>query len=144
VAQPLPLPWVLIASVAGALLGAQVGYLIGRRAGPALTDNARRPKVGAAMTRARHLLDRYRHGRAIVLARFVPVVRTVLNPVAGALGVPAKVFTLWQVVGGVLWTAGLVVAGFLLGRWVPGIDQYLVGAENGITASDQRLRGPPA
>ena len=38
VVQPLPLPWVLVASVAGALLGAQVGYVIGRRAGPALTD----------------------------------------------------------------------------------------------------------
>jgi membrane-associated protein len=126
VAQPLPLPWVLVAALAGALLGAQVGYLIGRRAGPALTDGVRRPKVAEAMTRSRHLLDRYGHGRAIVLARFVPVVRTVLNPVAGALGVPARRFALWQVVGGVLWTVGLVVAGFLLGRSVPGIDQYLL------------------
>jgi membrane-associated protein len=126
VAQPLPLPWVLVAAVAGALSGAQVGYLIGRRAGPALTDGTRRPKVAEAMIRSRHLLDRYGHGRAIVLARFVPVVRTVLNPVAGALGVPARRFALWQVVGGVLWTVGLVVAGFLLGRSVPGIDQYLL------------------
>jgi membrane-associated protein len=126
VAQPLPLPLVLVAALAGALLGAQVGYLIGRRAGPALTDRARRPKVAEAMTRSRHLLDRYGHGRAIVLARFVPIVRTVLNPVAGALGVPARRFTLWQVVGGGLWTVGLVVAGFLLGRSVPGIDQYLL------------------
>jgi membrane-associated protein len=126
VAQPLPLPLVLVASVGGALLGAQVGYLIGRRAGPALTDAGRRPKISAAMSRSRHLLDRYGHGRAIVLARFVPVVRTVLNPVAGALGVPARVFTLWQIVGGVLWTCGLVIAGFLLGRSVPGIDQYLL------------------
>jgi membrane-associated protein len=126
VAQPLPLPLVLVAAVAGALLGAQVGYLIGRRAGPALTDSARRPKVAEAMTRSRQLLDRYGHGRAIVLARFVPVVRTVLNPVAGALGVPARRFALWQVVGGLLWTVGLVVAGFLLGRSVPGIDQYLL------------------
>jgi membrane-associated protein len=126
VAQPLPLPWVLVAAVAGALLGAQVGYLIGRRAGPALTDGTRRPKVAEAMTRSRHLLDRYGHGRAIVLARFVPVVRTVLNPVAGALGVPARRFALWQAVGGVLWTVGLVLAGFLLGRSVPGIDQYLL------------------
>jgi membrane-associated protein len=126
VAQPLPLPLVLVAAVAGALLGAQVGYLIGRRAGPALTDTVRRPKVAAAMTRSQQLLDRYGHGRAIVLARFVPVVRTVLNPVAGALGVPARVFALWQVVGGVLWAVGLVLSGFLLGRSVPGIDQYLL------------------
>ena len=78
------------------------------------------------MARSRHLLDRYGHGRAIVLARFVPVVRTVLDPVAGTLGVPAPVFTRWQVVGGVLWTCRLVIAGFLLGRSVPGIDQHLL------------------
>jgi len=126
VAQPLPLPLVLVSAVAGALLGAQVGFWIGRRAGPALTDQARRPKVAEAMARSRHLLDRYGNGRAIVLARFVPVVRTVLNPVAGALGVPVRVFTLWQVVGGLIWTVGLVLAGFVLGRSVPGIDQYLL------------------
>lgn len=126
VPEPLPLPWVLVAAASGALLGAQVGYLIGRRVGPALTDRARRPKVAAAMVRSRHLLDRYGHGRAIVLARFVPVVRTVLNPVAGALAVPARTFILWQVLGGLLWSTGLVTAGFLLGRSVPGIDQYLL------------------
>jgi len=102
VAQPLPLPLVLLAATAGALLGAQVGFLIGRRAGPVLTDGARRPKVADAMARSRNLLDRYGHGRAIVLARFIPVVRTVLNPVAGALGVRAGVFTLWQILGGLI------------------------------------------
>ena len=126
VANPLPLPWVLVASTAGALLGAQVGYLIGRQVGPALTDRARRPKITEAMVRSRHLLDRYGHGRAIVLARFIPVVRTVLNPVAGALGVPPRRFTLWQILGGLLWSVGLVIAGFLLGRSIPGIDQYLL------------------
>ena len=106
VAQPLPLPLVLLAAVAGALLGAQIGFLIGRRTGPALTDRARRPKVADAMTRSRQLLDRYGHGRAIVLARFVPIVRTVLNPVAGALAVPARIFALWQIIGGLVWTVG--------------------------------------
>jgi membrane-associated protein len=120
------LPWVLVAAVAGALLGAQVGYLIGRRAGHALTDRARRPKIAAAMSRSRHLLDRYGHGRAIVLARFIPVIRTVLNPVAGALGLPARTFTVWQVIGGAVWTVGLVLGGFLLGRSIPGVDQYLL------------------
>jgi membrane-associated protein len=126
VAQPLPLSWVLVAAAAGAVLGAQVGYLIGRRAGHALTDQARRPKIAAAMTRSRHLLDRYGHGRAIVLARFIPVIRTVLNPVAGALGIPARSFTVWQAIGGLVWTVGLVLAGFLLGRSIPGVDQYLL------------------
>ncbi|NMH97043.1 DedA family protein [Pseudonocardia acidicola] len=122
----LSLPWVLVAAVAGALLGAQVGYLIGRRAGAALESRSARPRVREAMARSRELFARYGHGRAIVLARFIPVVRTVLNPVAGALDTPARAFTLWQVVGGVLWTVGLVLAGYVLGTTVPGVDQYLL------------------
>ncbi|WP_030159879.1 DedA family protein [Streptomyces sp. NRRL S-244] len=76
--------------------------------------------------RAEVLLDRYGHAKAIVPARFVPVVRTVLNPLAGALGVPARVFTLWQVVGGLVWTVGLVLAGYALGSCVPDVDRHLL------------------
>jgi membrane-associated protein len=122
----LSLPWVLVAAAAGALLGAQTGWLIGRRAGRVLRDRTRRPKIAAAMDRSAHLLERYGPGRAIVLARFVPVVRTVLNPMAGALGVRARTFTIWQVAGGLLWTVGLVVAGYVLGTTVPGVDRYLL------------------
>ncbi|MGW0860601.1 DedA family protein [Streptomyces sp. NPDC002690] len=122
----LSLPQVLCAAVAGALLGAQVGYLIGRRAGRALLARSTSRKLRAGAERAEELLERYGHARAIVLARFVPIVRTVLNPLAGALQVPAKVFTLWQVVGGLVWTLGLVCAGYALGSSVPNVDRYLL------------------
>lgn len=56
----------------------------------------------------------------------MPVVRTVLNPLAGALGVNARTFTLWQVVGGLVWTFGLVLAGYALGSSVPNVDRYLL------------------
>ncbi|MGW4565149.1 DedA family protein, partial [Streptomyces sp. NPDC004561] len=78
------------------------------------------------VTRAEELLGRYGHGKAIVLARFIPVVRTVLNPLAGIAGVPTSVFTLWQVVGGLVWTAGLVLGGYALGSSVPNVDHYLL------------------
>jgi membrane-associated protein len=61
-----------------------------------------------------------------VLARFIPVVRTVLNPMAGALEVPTRVFTLWQVVGGLLWSLGVTLAGYGLGSSIPSIDKYLL------------------
>ncbi len=61
-----------------------------------------------------------------MLARFIPVVRTVLNPLAGALGVPAAVFTRWQVIGGLLWSTGVTLAGYALGSSIPGIDKYLL------------------
>jgi membrane-associated protein len=90
----LSLPVVLVAGAAGAVLGAQVGYLIGVRAGPALLDRDDRPRLQAGVVQARASLERYGTGKAIVLARFIPVVRTVLNPLAGTVGVPLRVFTL--------------------------------------------------
>jgi membrane-associated protein len=76
----LSLATVLPAAVAGALLGAQVGYLIGAKAGPALLDRPDRPRLQQAVKRAQQALDTYGAGKAIVLARFIPFVRTVLNP----------------------------------------------------------------
>jgi membrane-associated protein len=122
----LSLPWVLVAAAAGALLGAQTGYLIGRKAGPALLDRPGRPRLQAATQRARESLENYGVGKAVVLARFIPLVRTVLNPLAGALGVPAKAFTLWQALGGLVWSLGVTLAGYLLGSQVPSIDTYLL------------------
>jgi membrane-associated protein len=124
----LELPWVLLAAAGGALLGAQVGFWIGRGAGRALRERVDRPRVQAAMTRSEQLFTRYGPAKAIVLARFIPVVRTVLNPVAGALGTPVRTFAVWQAVGGLVWTVGLVLAGYGLGRTVPGIDGYLLPA----------------
>ncbi|MEV4426302.1 DedA family protein [Streptomyces sp. NPDC049602] len=122
----LSLPMVLVASVAGALAGAQVGYVIGRRAGGALLTRSRSRRLHEGAERAGELLEKYGHAKAIVLARFVPVVRTVLNPLAGALDVPVRVFTLWQAVGGLAWTVGLVLAGYALGSSVPNVDRYLL------------------
>ncbi|MFC5183372.1 DedA family protein [Actinomadura harenae] len=122
----LSLPWVLAAAVAGALAGAQAGFLLGRRGGRALLARTRNRHLHEGLARAETLLARYGHGRAIVLARFVPVVRTVLNPLAGALDVPAATFTLYQVIGGLVWTVGLVLGGYALGSSIPNVDTYLL------------------
>ena len=122
----LSLPVVLAAAAAGALLGAQVGYYIGLRAGPAFLDRPDRPRLQEAMIRSRVALERYGTPKAIVLARFIPLVRTVLNPMAGTIGVPLRVFTLWQAVGGLIWSIGVTVAGYALGTRIPDIDKYLL------------------
>lgn len=122
----LDLAQVLAAAAVGALVGAQCGYVLGRRGGRALLTRSRNRRLHEGAARAEELLGRYGHARAIVLARFVPVVRTVLNPLAGALGVPPRTFALWQTAGGLLWTVGLILGGYALGSAVPNVDRYLL------------------
>jgi membrane-associated protein len=122
----LSLPATLVLAPLGALIGAQVGYLLGRRLGPALIERENRPRLALAAQRAREHLQSYGVGRAVVLARFIPGVRTVMNPLVGALRIDVRVFSTWQAIGGVVWTVGLVLAGHLLGSQVPGIDRYLL------------------
>ncbi|MEU9114843.1 DedA family protein [Streptomyces sp. NPDC048483] len=122
----LSLPWLLAAAAVGALAGSQCGYLIGRKAGGALLARSRSTRLHEGAQRAETLLKRYGYAKAIVLARFVPVVRTVLNPMAGALHVPARTFTVWQVIGGLLWTVGLTLGGYALGSSIPNVDHYVL------------------
>lgn len=123
----LSLTWVLLAAASGALIGAQTGYYIGRRSGPTLIRRIKNPKLHHGIKRSSEILDHYGHAKAIVLARFIPVVRTVLNPMAGALGVPAKTFALWQALGGLLWSVGVTLAGHALGSSIHGsIDKLLL------------------
>ena len=100
-----------------AIAGAQTGFSIGRAAGPALFD---RPDTRLFkreyVAKAEGVLERYGVGRAIVIARFVPIVRTFLNPVLGASDLPARTFPLWNVVGGVLWGTGVSLLGYFLGN----------------------------
>lgn len=123
---------VLVAAAAGALTGAQVGFWIGRLAGPRLLDDPAHPRRTAGVQRSRALLERYGQGRAIVLARFVPVARTLMNPLAGALGMPARTFLLWQSVGGLVWSLGIVLLSYVLGSRVENVETYLVPVVGGV------------
>jgi membrane-associated protein len=122
----LPLPGVLAVSAAGAIIGAQVGYWIGRTAGRRLLERIHRPALRRGVDRVTETVERYGPAKAVVLARFIPVVRTLMNPMAGMIGVSGKVFLLWQVLGGLVWTVGVTLAGYFLGSQIPGIDKYLL------------------
>ncbi|HEY2042143.1 MAG TPA: VTT domain-containing protein [Jatrophihabitans sp.] len=116
----------LIAVLVAAIAGSQVGYLIGRRIGPELF---RRPDSRffkqQNVTRASEVLEQYGPGKALIIARFVPVVRTLMNPVAGVLAVPRRTFVLFNVLGGVLWAGGVTLLGYFLGSAIP-IDHYIL------------------
>lgn len=122
----LPLTGVLAVAVAGALIGAQIGFWIGRTLGIRLLTRTKRPALRKATTRVSEVIERYGPAKAIVLARFIPVVRTVMNPMAGMIGISARFFTLWQVIGGLVWSVGVTLAGFWLGSQFTGIDRYLL------------------
>ncbi|WP_405018220.1 VTT domain-containing protein [Kitasatospora sp. NBC_00070] len=114
VPQPLWLVCALI--VLAAVAGDQVGYLFGRKVGPGLF---RRPDSRLFkqenVEKAAAFFDR--HGpKAIVLARFVPIVRTFTPIVAGVSRMNYRTFVVYNVVGGVLWGAGVTVLGYFLGQ----------------------------
>ncbi len=122
----LSLAPLLVAAAVGALAGSQCGYLIGRKAGGTLLARSRSARLHEGAQRAEELLERYGYAKAITLARFVPVVRTVLNPLAGALQVPVRTFTVWQMASGLVWSLGVTLAGYALGSTVPNVDRYLL------------------
>lgn len=114
--HPLPLTALAIGAPAAAILGAQLGHWLGAKAGPKLFAPGRsRVFREEYLHRAEHHFRRYGPGRAVVIARFIPVIRTFMNPVAGALGMPARRFLLWNLTGGVLWTEALLFTGHFLG-----------------------------
>ncbi|MEU1403197.1 DedA family protein [Streptomyces sp. NPDC005728] len=125
-APRLELWQVLLCAAVGAVAGAQVGYLLGRHGGRPLLARTSNRRVQENAARAERLLARYGYRKALVIGRFVPMLRTVLHPAAGALGVPLRTFTLWQTVGGLLWSQSLVLAGYLLGSSVSPVDHYLL------------------
>ena len=123
---------VLIGTAVAAVLGAQVGWLIGWKAGPVIFDRPRSRLFDPHnVARAHRLLERFHYSIAIVLSRFIPVVRTFINPVCGVAQISGRAFFIWNLIGGVLWTQLLVLLGRSLGPSVH-IDKYVLPIVAGI------------
>jgi membrane-associated protein len=124
-ADVIPLRWLLAPVMACAIVGDQIGYWIGRTAGPALYRREdslffRR----SHLQRAHDFYEKY-GGRAVILARFVPIVRTFCPPVAGAARMPYSRYFLFDIFGGIFWVGTMILGGFFLGRSVPNIGQKI-------------------
>jgi membrane-associated protein len=120
----LLLRW-LLPVIACAIVGDQVGYWIGRSAGAALykrEDSFFFRK--SHLQRAHDFYEKY-GGRAVILARFVPIVRTFCPPVAGAAQMPYAKYLLFDIFGGAFWVTATILGGFMLGRSVPNIGKYI-------------------
>jgi len=118
--------WVLIVGFfAAAVLGDNVGYSFGRRVGRRLFN-----KQDSVLFHKNNLTkaeDFYKkHGKkTIILARFVPVVRTFAPIVAGMGDMHYSTFVFYNIIGGLLWAVGLPLAGFFLGNLIPESEKYL-------------------
>jgi membrane-associated protein len=61
------------------------------------------------------------------LARFIPFIRTLINPMCGVVGIPARKFFIWNVIGAIIWTDGVIALGYILGNKLEGsVDKYLL------------------
>ena len=126
-AVPLPallVKWLLPVTLC-AIVGDQVGYWIGRSAGTALYERKdsfffRRDHL----QRAHEFYEEY-GGRAVILARFAPIIRTFCPPVAGAAQMPYRRYLTFDIFGGVLWVGATILGGYTLGRSVPNIGKYI-------------------
>jgi membrane-associated protein len=112
--------------MAGAILGNTAGYYIGQRFGPAVFRNERakffKPEY---VQQAEGYFNQY--GRlAVVVARFVPIVRTFVPTLAGVSRMPIAVFTVYNVIGAVLWGVGVPALAYYLGRLIPNLDRYIL------------------
>lgn len=113
----LSLPLVMLVATSMAIIGDQVGYIIGNKAGPALFN---RPKSRlfdpAHVAKAQGFFDKY-GARTIILARFVPIVRTFAPVVAGVGKMHYRTFVRYNIIGGLLWGSGLPLLGYYLGQF---------------------------
>ena len=114
------LPWVILTVVVAAIVGDQVGYLIGRKLGPRLFNRSDSRLLNPKNIDKTHAFFEHHGAKSIVLARFVPVVRAFVAVIAGAGRMKYRTFVTYNIVGGALWGIGLPILGYFLGerKWV--------------------------
>lgn len=122
----LNIAWLCVGLFIVTLLGDNTGYAIGRHAGPKLF---KRPKSllfnPEHLERSHTFYEKY-GGQAVIIARFVPVIRTFSPVVAGLAKLRYVRFLLYSVIGALLWSVGLTLLGYGLGQTVPHIERYIV------------------
>lgn len=111
--------------VVAAILGDSVGYWFGSEVGEALFKRKNSRFFKQEYLERTERFYRAYGGRAVVLARFVPIVRTIAPILAGVSSMKYRLFLAYNTLGGLLWGAGVLLAGFFLGSLIPGSEKYV-------------------
>lgn len=119
--------WVIVpGTVIAAVIGNQAGYWFGRKAGVALYNRPDSRWFKKEHIEKTHMYFERFGPKTILLARLIPIVRGLAPIVAGVGRMEYRVFVTYNVLGGVIWAAGLITAGWFLGKQIPDVDRYLL------------------
>jgi len=117
--------WVCLAISVAAFLGGEVGYLIGHRVGPRIFERKESGLFSIEnVKRTNGFFERF-GGLAVIVARFVPIVRTFAPVAAGVGHMNYKKYSLYNAIGAIIWGSGLTFAGYLLG-YIPPVRDFVV------------------
>jgi membrane-associated protein len=120
--------WLLIGAFVAAVIGDSVGYAFGKKVGPALFVKENSIFFDKKhITRAQHFYEKYGR-KTIILARFIPVVRTFAPIVAGIGNMTYRAFISFNIIGGFLWTWAMLWLGYGFGSIIPDPDRYVIPA----------------
>lgn len=117
---------VMLAVALGAVLGDSAGYAIGRHVGPAVFRRQNSRLFKAEYVERTHAFFEQHGGKALILARFVPVVRTVAPTMAGVGNMSYRQFLSFNLIGALLWSLTVPLLGYLLGGLIPNLDHYIL------------------
>jgi membrane-associated protein len=117
---------VMIVAIIGAIAGNNVGYYTGKKAGPSLFKRKDSRLFSNKRIAEAHTFFEEKGGRALVLARFIPAVRTFVPIVAGIGKMDYKHFVRFNALGALLWGISMPILGYSLGKTVPNIDTYIL------------------
>lgn len=114
----------IILSVA-AVVGDSVGYAVGKAAGPRLFTREDSIFFNRKHLYRAHAFYEKHGGKTIVLARFMPIIRTFAPVVAGVAEMRYRAFVMFNVLGGLAWVWSMLFIGYFLGRYIPGVDRHI-------------------
>ena len=124
----LNLPVILVGTFAAAVAGDQVGYMFGARVGPALFKRPDSRLFRRTYLEKAHEYFEKQGPKTILLARFIPIVRTFAPILAGVGKMRYRTFVAFNLVGGFGWSIGVTLLGYFLGKSIPNVDRYLLPA----------------
>ena len=121
---PLQIGWLWVLLTVAAIVGDTVNYSIGKRVGVSAFKPGNRVLRQEYLDRTHAFFEK--HGpKTIVLARFIPIIRTFAPLVAGVARMNYRVFLTFSILGGTLWIWSMLLTGYFLGRYIPGIEKHI-------------------